>query len=203
MIKVQGNEIVNAADEMSLELYERLSELLEARVMKQGDKPGTFDYESELDKWQDILEAVGLPKEVTNEMELDELVEVVKAWNGTEKKPYQMVKEFELNGRTYRAFEGEKWSLNIKDGKLIEKYARQNPKRYVGKMLAVIFKDTSLSNAEHYANAHIKHKADIFRKEVKASVAVPYLMHVATKILNAGQQELEQANTQGQEVETL
>lgn len=203
MIEVKGYPLVNRADEMSLELYEKVSELLEAKVARPGDKPGAFDYEGELEKWLDILEACGLPKRVGEEMELGEIPEAVKLWNSTKVDPYPMLKEIEVKGKIYRAYDGEKWILNVKDGKLIEKYARQNPKKYVGEMLAVIFKDEELTDNEHYANGHIKHKANIFRKEVKASVAVPYLMHVAKKILFAGSKELENAEKESEAVASV
>jgi hypothetical protein len=48
-------------------------------------------------------------------------------------------------------------------------------------MLAILFKRTDLTKAEHYADAHIKLKAKIIR-ELKAEIAVPYLVEVGQKL---------------------
>lgn len=203
MIEVKGYPLVNKADEMSIELYEKVSALMEAKVFRPGENPEECQYESEVEKWLDILEACGLPKRISDEMELEDIPKAVGLWNSSKSDPYPMLKEIEVKGKIYKAYDGDKWTLHVKDGKLIEKYARQKPRKYVAEMLAVIFKDEDLTDNEHYANGHIKHKANIFRKEVKASVAVPYLMFVAKKILFAGAQELENAKKEAEETESV
>ena len=190
MIKVKGHNLPNKASEMSLKLYEKLSEVLESKVKDNGENKKEFKYESVIDKYLDVLELIGLPKEVCNNLTQEEFVKAVTDFNKPTKVNYKMINSFEINGKIYTAFKGKKFSLNVKDGALIEKYARQNPTRYVAEMLAVIFKDESLTDAEHRENAHIKHKANIFRTELTASVAVPYLMEVAKKILVSGQKEV-------------
>lgn len=191
MIIVKGNEVKNCAAEMSLEMFEKVSEILGEAVVPPNMKSGAFKYESEIDKYCDVLEAAGLPLGVVEEMELEEFMEAVKNWCSHVPEPYPMIKEFELNGRTYQAFEGEEYKLPVKDGRLIENYAKQNPKKYLAEMLAVIFKDTQLTKNEHFENSHIKRKANIFRKELKGSVAVPYAMLIAKKILVSGAKKLE------------
>jgi hypothetical protein len=44
-----------------------------------------------------------------------------------------------------------------------------------------MFKRTDLSQVEHYTEAHLKHKAKLF-KQLKAEIAVPYLVFVTEKI---------------------
>ena len=44
-----------------------------------------------------------------------------------------------------------------------------------------MFKREDLTNTEHYAEAHLKHKAKLF-KELKANIAIPYLTFIAQKI---------------------
>lgn len=193
MIIVKGHEVKNCAAEMSLQMFEKVSEILGEEIALPNATKKAFKYETQIEKYCDVLEAAGLPLGVVEEMELEEFQEAVKNWCAHVPEPYPMLKEIEVNGRTYRAFEGEVYKLPVKDGKLIEKYAKQNPKKYLAEMLAVIFKDTQLTAAEHFENAHIKHKANIFRKELKGSVAVPYAMLIARKILVSGAKELENA----------
>jgi hypothetical protein len=194
MVIVKGHEVMNCAAEMSLEMFERVSAILSEEIALPNSTKGAFKYETQIEKYCDVLEAAGLPLGVVEEMELEEFQKAVKEWCSFVPEPYEMIKEFELNGRTYKAFEGEEYKLPVKDGRLIEKYAKANNKKYLAEMLAVIFKDTELTNAEHYANAHIKNKANIFRKQLKGSVAVPYAMLIAKKILVSGAKELENAN---------
>lgn len=190
MITVKGYKLPNKASEMNIKLYEKLSEVLEAKVRDNGENKDVFKYESVIDKYLDVLELLGLPESAINELSQEEFKKAVIDFNKPTKVNYKMVNKIEVNGRIYKAFEGKKFNLNVKDGALIEKYARQNPTRYVAEMLAVIFKDENLTDAEHRTNAHIKHKANIFRDEVKAEIAVPYLMEIAKKILIAGQKEV-------------
>lgn len=199
MITVKAYELKNSANEMTLEQYEKISGIVDSKVKQPGQSDG-FDYESDAEKWLDILEAAGLPKEVADELPLEDLIQAVKDFNAKTYEPYPFLKEIEVKGRTYRAFNGEAYTLPVKDGKLIEKYARQNPKKYVAEMLAVIYKDTELTDAEHFSNAHIKHKANIFRKELTGSVAVPYVMLIMKKILFAGAKELENAKEEAKEI---
>jgi hypothetical protein len=55
--------------------------------------------------------------------------------------------------------------------------------------MAIMFKRSDLSNTEHFADAHLKHKAKIFRTQ-KAELCVPYIVFVTEKIA-----EYAQANT--------
>jgi hypothetical protein len=86
----------------------------------------------------------------------------------------------EIDGYTYKAFETE-FKISIKDLKKIEKSVAEKPYHYIADMLAVVYKRTDLTNAEHYENAHIKHKAKLF-SELKANIALPIVWHVAKKL---------------------
>lgn len=190
MIKVKGFELPNKAGEMSIEMFEKLSEIIEGVVFVKGMK-GKFSYESVTDKYLDVLELIGLPAASIDEMTQDEFTKAVREFNEPSKIKYKMEKTIEVAGKTYVAFTGKKYVLNVIDGEKIEKFARKNPKKYVAEMMAVIFKDESLTKTEHRADAHIKHKASIFRKQLKASVALPYLVMITEKILLAGARQIE------------
>ena len=69
----------------------------------------------------------------------------------------------------------------VRDTKMIEKVALHKEKGYISEMLAIMFKREDLTPAEHYAEAHIKHKAKLIRK-LTANIAVPYLIFIAEKI---------------------
>jgi hypothetical protein len=71
--------------------------------------------------------------------------------------------------------------LTVRDTKLIEKIAIAKPKGYISDVLAIFFKRDDLTNAEHYADAHLKLKAKLI-KELKANVAIPYLLFITKKL---------------------
>jgi len=45
----------------------------------------------------------------------------------------------------------------------------------------VMFKREDLTPAEHYADAHIKHKAKFICK-MTADISIPYVMYIANKV---------------------
>jgi hypothetical protein len=82
-----------------------------------------------------------------------------------------------LEGYTYEA----QLKLSVKETKLIEKIVNTKPNHYISDILAIMFKRTDLSNTEHFTDAHLKHKAKIFRN-LKAEICVPYIVFVTEKI---------------------
>ena len=50
--------------------------------------------------------------------------------------------------------------------------------------MAVIFKRDDLNKPEHYDNAHLKHKEELFGK-LPAAVAVPYVQQIGKELANA------------------
>jgi hypothetical protein len=102
---------------------------------------------------------------------------MVKEFNVSAKEDLTQVTEFELEGYKYV---GE-FKLSVRDTKLIEKCVILKAPGYIAEITAIMFKREDLSNTEHYAEAHLKHKAKLF-KELKANIAIPYLHFIAQKI---------------------
>jgi hypothetical protein len=95
------------------------------------------------------------------------------------------VTSIEVDGYTYEA----QLKLSVKETKLIEKIVNSKPNHYISDIMAIMFKRTDLSNTEHFTDAHLKHKAKLFRTQ-KAELCVPYIVFVTEKIA-----EYAQANT--------
>jgi hypothetical protein len=95
------------------------------------------------------------------------------------------VTSIEVDGYTYEA----QLKLSVKETKLIEKIVNSKPNHYISDIMAIMFKRTDLSNTEHFTDAHLKHKAKLFRTQ-KAELCVPYIVFVTDKIA-----EYAQANT--------
>jgi hypothetical protein len=78
--------------------------------------------------------------------------------------------------------------LSVKDTKMIEKLIGRKSHNWISDLLALMFKRTDLSPTEHYAEAHLKHKSKLF-KQLKAEIAVPYLVFVTEKIASHAKSE--------------
>ena len=175
MIKLGKQEIPNVINELTIEQFEKVSE---------------FTNNQELDafeKWVSVFTYLGANEDDVNEMEFSEFKDKVKEFNTvTYKAPTKFKKTIELEGYKYVSYD-KKLKLSVRDIKHIEKIIKKDPTRYVSKMLAVIFKREDLDTIEHYSDAHIKHKANLF-KSLNAEIALPFMAYVAEKLKDTAKQ---------------
>jgi hypothetical protein len=87
--------------------------------------------------------------------------------------------EIEVNGRKYIANITDDLTISARDVVAIERLAKHSAGRFPSSVMAVIYKDADLTKTEHYTDAHIKHKANLFRDAFPASYAIPLLVRVA------------------------
>lgn len=184
MIKIREYEVKNNVEELSVEQFETVAGITNDLGL---------DY---LDKQMQIFEFLGVPPEAWEDMEVDEFKKAVEEFNATEPKDYEFTSEIEIDGYTYKSFDKE-FSLTIKDLKLIEKAVKTDGKKWMATSLAVIFKRTDLTKAEHYASAHIKQKAKLF-KDVNASIAIPFIQYIGKQLNTALEQKVDEV-TEGVE----
>lgn len=175
MIKLGKQEIPNVINELTIEQFEKVSE---------------FTNNQELDafeKWVSVFTYLGADENEVNEMDFSEFKDKVKEFNTvTYKAPTKFKKTVELEGYKYVSYD-KKFKLSVRDIKHIEKIIKKDPLHYVSKMLAVIFKRTDLDIQEHYSDAHIKHKANLF-KSLNAEIALPFMAYVADKLKDTAKQ---------------
>ena len=167
MVNILGFEVPNQLNELSVQQFETIT---------------TIHANTELDaidKHLQVFEFLGVPTIKWDDVEIEEFKELVKSFNDLSGKP-ELVNTLELDGYTYTAFE-DQFKLSVKDTKHIEKIMHSKHKGYISEMLAVLFKRTDLTKAEHYSDAHIKLKAKLIR-ELKAEIAVPYLVEIGQKL---------------------
>jgi len=165
MINVLNRDIPNQLDEITIEQFETITEI--------NNNPNL----DPIDKHLKVFAYLGIPESEFWDYDVADFVNVVKQFNSLEQKEHPTVEELELEGYTYKA----KMKLTVRDTKMIEKVALHKEKGYISEMLAIMFKREDLTPAEHYTEAHIKHKAKLIRK-LTANVAVPYLIFIAEKI---------------------
>lgn len=175
MIKLGDKEIPNVINELTIEQFEKVSE---------------FTNNQELDafeKWVSVFTYLGADEDEVNEMDFSEFKDKVKEFNTvTYKASTKKKRTIEIEGFKYVSYD-KKFKLSVRDIKHIEKIIKKDPTRYVSKMLAVIFKREDLNIQEHYSDAHIKHKANLF-KSLNAEIALPFMAYVADKLKDTAKQ---------------
>lgn len=165
MVTILTREIPNKLDELTIEQFEKITSINN----DQGLDP--------IDKHLRIFEYLGVPESEFWDHDTADFIELVKQFNTIEQVEYPTVDTLQLDGYTYKA----EMKLTVRDAKLIEKIAIHKEPGYISDLLAVMFKREDLSNVEHYTDAHLKVKAKLL-KQVKAEVAIPYIMFIAQKI---------------------
>jgi hypothetical protein len=178
MITILNKEIPNQLEELTIEQFEAITDINNNQEL------------DPIDKHLQVFAYLGIPESEFWDYDVADFVGMVKQFNSAERKDYPVVEELEIEGYTYKA----QMKLTVRDTKLIEKITLKKEKGYISEMLAIMFKRDDLTPAEHYAEAHIKHKAKLIRK-LNAAISIPYVMFIAQKI---GQQANDQAT---QEVE--
>jgi hypothetical protein len=131
------------------------------------------------DKWFSILEYLGLPKTIIDDIDANELIEIVKSINISEVEPV-FRKEIEISGYLYTCELKENGEPKItgKTFKLLEKACKKD--YYIADILAILFKRSDLSDKEHFDKSHLDYKATLFR-ELEASICVPYVLFIADR----------------------
>jgi len=173
MIKLGSKELPNLTNELTVKQFAKLNEILAQQI-------------EPIEKWYQIFESLGAIESEIDELDFNEFKELIKEFNSAESKDTEIVQTLEIDGYTYKAYETE-FKISIKDLKKIEKAVSEKPYIYISDMLAVIYKRTDLTNAEHYDSAHIKHKAKLF-SELKANIALPVVWHVAKKLTETAEE---------------
>lgn len=165
MITVFDREIPNKMDELTIEQFEKISQILNNQ-----------DFDN-VEKYVEMFKYLGIEEKLWDDYPFSEFIELVKTFNLDSYTPQEPVASIELEGYIYTA----EMRLSVKETKLIEKIVNGKPNNYISDILAIMFKRSDLSNTEHFADAHLKHKAKLFRSQ-KAELCVPYIVFVTEKI---------------------
>ena len=168
MVKILDKEIPNQLKELTVQQFEDITS-----IHAQQDLDA-------IEKHLKVFELFGITENDFENTTIEQFKMYVKEFNNIKGKPL-LQPTIELDGYKCTAFEGEEFKLSVKDTKHIEKVMNSKHKGYISEMLAILFKREDLTKAEHYSDAHIKHKAKMIR-ELKAELAVPYLVEIGQKL---------------------
>lgn len=162
-------EVKSKLDEMTIKEFEHISSIL-------GDKD-----KDHIEKWSEIFIYCGLPSDILDYLDAFDFMELIKEYNMNHEKVGSIRKEIEVEGITYRAYEDE-FKISVKEMRLIESLIKKNSTRYLADVLAVVYKRPDVDKNIVYDNAHIAHKSNLFRNNIKADVAVPLVGYIASKL---------------------
>jgi len=170
MIEIKGVKIPTQIEDFTIGQFEIATKIL-------NDDKVTY-----IERYLDLLEALKIPQDFINSISDDELFDIIKSFQ--EKSidiPLGLKRTIEISGFNYSAYkEGEEFNIKARDLSLIEK-AFSNKGTYFSGVLAVIFKRDDLSATEHYTQAHLKYKSDLF-KELLAIEFYQYIVWITKKL---------------------
>jgi len=181
MYTIQNFAVKTSLSEMTIGEFERVSQIM------------NDDTKLVIEKYIDVLEALGTPEEVINQITDDELFAIIKDFGNYEYDDTLPQAVQAEDGYTYEAYPiGGEFVLKAIDMAKIEK-AFKSSKDTFSTIVATIFKRSDLTNKEHYADAHIKHK----KTEVKnwnAAYFYPYIVYLTKKVNANLSKKIEESN---------
>ena len=138
------------------------------------------------DKWLRVIEMLA-GRDFVNALSTKTFVEVVSAIEMNNVK-FELQDTIEVNNRIYKCtIEDEEIELTARDLAKIENLAKKGG-AWLHKAYAVVYKDVLLTDTEHYDDAHIKHKADIFGATVTAEQCSSVIFQINKQIVENIQQ---------------
>jgi hypothetical protein len=175
-IEISGNKrtMNNAINEITVAEFEQLC------VILNGDDEDVFD------RYLKVFGVLGLTDEEIDVITPSEFIDLTKTFTDEDWECKEFKPTIEVDGVVYTAYSGSEFKLSVRDLAKIEKYIKQDNQKYMGEMLAVIYKNLTLDRMVHYEDSHIKSKAELFRSKVTADVILPYvnliLKDIVTKL---------------------
>ena len=203
MITIKGQEIKNFPREMTIGEFEKVTKMVNMTVSKTGEDEPKADFQGQADKWLYIFEQLGLSEENIETITKDELIQAVNDFNQKDPSTYDLVSEFSIGGKTYHCAIEEGKEISAKRFALVERMVKKEPSKIPSLIVASIFDDGSLTKNEHYSDAHVKHKADIFQKELNASIAIPYIPWLMNEIMKGKKELIQELENEGDNTATM
>lgn len=163
-IKIKENErqIKNRLVELTIEDFEKLCKTI-------------LEEEDIIDKYLNVLSILGMVEEDLDLITPEEFLTIIKQIKIFEENIIDFKKELIIDGKTYTAYTGDKFILSVRDLAKIEKQVKNKDYKFMGEILAILYKDLTLSKEQQYNKDYITARAELFRKKVTADIIYPYL----------------------------
>jgi len=169
MREIEGFNLKTKMEEFTILEFETISS-----IMNDENKDN-------IEKYLNILEYLGTPDDILNEMTTDTFYDIIKEMNSDVECDKTLLPQITIDKYTYDAYTGDEFKLKIKDLSKIESRILAKPNEYVLYAIAVIFKRTDLTKTEHYTEAHIEYKMKLF-KELPVIDIYPYIVYIQENV---------------------
>lgn len=170
MLEVKGFQLKTKMSEFTLKEFENISSLV-------GE-------EDDIDRYLKILSILGMPDDIIYDITSDDIINIINDFNNDGINNKDLTRTIEVNGRTYSAYpEESEFSLKAKDLGMIQSYVKKHPNKYVLYLIALLFKDDQLTRTEHYTDAHIKHKMELF-SDLIADDYYQYIVYINMNVVD-------------------
>ena len=174
MLKINLNEksyeIRNSMNELLIKEFEHITSLL-------NDKEKQY-----FEKWSEIFIYLGLPQDIVDSFDTFAFLDIIKEFNIFKHSDTEIVKEIEIKGDLYISYD-ETFKITVKDMAMIEGYIAKNDNRYIGEVMAILYKRPGFDKKINYDKAHIHHKAELFRNNITADNVVPIISFLSKKLV--------------------
>jgi hypothetical protein len=174
MIKLKFNgkiyPIKNKLTEFTIGEFEKICELMNSSG-------------STIERWFNVFELLGIEEDILNNIDIEDFIKIIKDFNLNAKIfKGNVKKEIILNNIKYYAYE-DKFRLTVKETALIESYIQKNDNRYLGELVAIVYKNPELQKELHFEKAHIHFKAELIRKNITADIAIPLINFLSKRLI--------------------
>jgi len=165
MIELKGFKFKTNINEMTIAEWQLISNIV-------------YSEDDFIEKYIRIFQVLGASEDIIDELEESDLLAFVDEFSKNTQLSIEKKRGFELDGRTYVAYEGDEYVLKLKDLSYIEKFCKKE-KNFFSLMLAIVFKDTDVHN--HYEEWEINRKAELFNN-LNAGEYLNYITFITEKL---------------------
>jgi hypothetical protein len=170
VINDDGNEITFPSEynEITIKQLDRIAEIFETDI-------------TETEQWILVVSYLaGIRKEVIEDWPMPEFMNICHQLFTRLPDPGNAVESIEIDGYRYCVTPYD--YLTARESAWVEKIFTVSTKDRFAKVLAVIFKREDLTKTEHFANAHITYKAELFGS-LKADTMIGHLSKFGIQFL--------------------
>jgi hypothetical protein len=172
MLTIKNTQIKNSISELTVKQYEHISAIL-------NDAEKNY-----IDKWSEIFIYLGVDEDIVDSLMVAEFIELIQQFNIVQNVTPQIKQVIKLNDVDYYSYkDGDEFKITVKEMALIENAIKHNDKRYIGDVLAILYKNPDSDKTINFDKTHIHYKAELIRKEITADVAIPILNYVGKIVI--------------------
>jgi hypothetical protein len=135
-----------------------------------------------IDRWSEVFIILGLPEAVLENMDSSDFINVIKEIDINTDVEVKLEKEITIDNVVYKTKHDEV-KISVKEMRLIEKFIIDNDSKYIGDIMAVLYRNESSDDTINFDLSHIKYKAKLFRDNVTVDKSLPFLKYLSTKIV--------------------